>query len=152
MTTELEQEFFKVFGIEPKYIDGCKLADNYWNNEQLQKKYKTFDEYLNINCVEGDSGACFSTCEFAYDCSEYPEITDRVLLELICILSRYNMGMFDHIGAITIKPYEIYACNIKELKEKVLQDAIIKIQELRNVEWQSLFKHQIQQLFKGGEE
>ncbi|MBR2526564.1 hypothetical protein IKE67_08890 [bacterium] len=116
--------------------------------ELEEQFFKTFK--ICKKCSDKKYEKCMGIC---YDCKyfKYPEITDRVLLELVCILSRYNMGMFNHVGTITIKPYEIYVCNIKELKEKVLQDVIIKMQELKNVEWQSLFKHQIQQLFKEGE-
>lgn len=63
MTTELEQQFFKVFGIEPKIYetDGRDIDDN------------------------GD------VCSWYIE-EIYPEITDRVLLELICILGNGGDG------------------------------------------------------------
>ena len=68
---------------------------------------------MNISCIEGDSGACFSTCEFAYDNMQYPKITDRILLELICLYSFYNDEFY--WGDINFR-------NIDELKEFVLDE------------------------------
>lgn len=129
MKTEIERLFFDKFGIEPKHNDGCKLADNYWNNEKLQKQYKTFDEYLNTNCTEGDSGYCFSTCDFAYDDMQYPKITDTILIKLLVILGN------------TTK-LAIFLDNIKtkeDLKYQILDYCIDDVDKL---------KEQAKQLFK----
>ena len=96
MTTELEQQFFKAFGIEPRYIDGCKLNDKYFADEQLQKEYKTLDDYMDFECPHQNE-FCYSTCQYAYDCSEYPEITAEKLLELICILNKFVVLNFSAI-------------------------------------------------------
>lgn len=135
MTTELEQEFYDTFGIEPEHNDGCKLADNYWNNEKLQKQYKTFDEYLNINCTEGDSGLCYSTCDFAYDDLKYPEITAEKLLEILCILSQ----------SYSLK-YERWSFfSVQGLKETILSDCVDAAKKLS---LSSVFANKIQKLFK----
>lgn len=130
MITELEQEFYDTFGIKPEHNDGCKLADNYWNNENLQKQYKNFDEYLNTNCTESDSGLCYSTCDFAYDDLKYPDITAEKLLEMICI---YNNNVYEN--------EKITPSNINTLKEDVLHWFITDFVGNDKI------KHQIQQLF-----
>ena len=115
MTTELEQEFYNTFGIEPKHNDGCKLADNYWNNENLQKQYKTFDEYLNINCTESDSGLCYSTCDFAYDDLKYPDITAEKLIQIFLLLNQWYDWRYG---------VDIEAENVEDFKKEVLQKCI----------------------------
>lgn len=66
MTTELEQEFFKVFEIEPQ-----KLC---FNGDCIAKDEIGYDEKI-----------CDNRC--AYIEREYPKITDRRLLQMICILN-----------------------------------------------------------------
>lgn len=82
MTDELTKTFFDAFGIEP------------------------------------DITSCYHRCNKDLDCKEcneakviYPQITDRILLELICILS----------NKLT---YVILACNTEELKNYVLESCI----------------------------
>ena len=84
MTTKLKQEFFNVFGIEPKYQDACTVEDKYWQNEELANKYGTFDMYMDAKC--GNQENCTTQCDCAYIKEIYPEITDRKLLEMICIV------------------------------------------------------------------
>ena len=109
MTTDIERQFFETFGIEPKHNDGCEISDRYWANEENADKYITFDNYMNTFCPESDSGACFATCPFAYYKEEYPQITDRILLELICIGTQF----FAELVLLT-------SDNIEDLKEQVL--------------------------------
>ena len=64
MTTELEKQFFDTFGIEPREYTqctsmGCRDIYGDCNNCQFHNIYKI----------------------------DYPQITDRILLELICIVS-----------------------------------------------------------------
>lgn len=133
MKTELEQEFFKTFGIEPKIKDGCKYADNYWNNERLANLYGTFDAYLKEKCPY-DNKECYTICSYSYDKEVYPEITDSKLLEMICILNKEGIyGYSDWGGNFVIGE------TVEELKESILTDCI------RN---KSKIFNQIQQLFK----
>lgn len=60
----------------------------------------------------------------------YPEITDRILLELICIIIRDKANYRLHLS--TIK-------NVKDLKNEILNQCI------KN---RALIKHQVQPLFK----
>lgn len=62
MTNELEKQFFQCFGIEPKEYKGCDSfpCSNLGTECENCKDYKLYK-------------------------TEYPQITDRILLELICI-------------------------------------------------------------------
>lgn len=100
MTTELEEQFFKAFGIEP---------------------YKLFSarQGINPNAVI------------------YPQITDRKLLEMICILQRFKDITFNNL----------YFENIEHLKNEVLSQIYkckLKLHEFNAKQLQQ----QIQQLFK----
>ncbi len=81
------KRMMKTVGIKPKYEDGCKIEDKYWNNKKIANLYKAFDDYMNKNCLESDSGACFSTCEYAYNKKVYPPFTAEKQLEIIKLLS-----------------------------------------------------------------
>lgn len=47
---------------------------------------------------------------------EYPEITDHILLELICILTRWHLDERE--------PYEIMSINMEQLKSQILSDSL----------------------------
>lgn len=82
MTNELEKQFFDTFGIEPIACNDC------------------------IECYEANTTP-FPWCEKL----DYPQITDRILLELILI----NMHNEDLFG---------YPTNIRELKDNTLKQLI----------------------------
>lgn len=84
MTSELENRFFEAFGIER----------NCCNN------------YEKETCPEENCTGC--------DYYDYPAITDRILLELICIANRVSTTMSE---------------TIDELKEETLQ-TLIETQEI----------------------
>ena len=107
MTTELEEQFFKVFGIEPIPIK----TYGYW--------------LIKGSIAENDKG----------EKVVYPEITDRKLLEMICVLSQWDADNY----------YQILANNMQDLKNEILNDCINFKQKLKN----KYFDAQIQQLFKG---
>jgi hypothetical protein len=87
MTTELEQEFYKTFEIEP-----------------ISKWHKCKD-YSCVCCDEYDN--C-SKREFIY-----PEITDRKLLKMICINSYFCGVNFHHLWVKN--PDEIKAIILDEI-------------------------------------
>lgn len=64
---------------------------------------------------------------------EYPEITDRILLELICILSQLQGRINDY--------YRIIHSNYEGLKTQILGDCICE---------KEFIKQQVQSLFKEG--
>lgn len=92
MTTELEKQFFDTFGIEPKYKT-CVF-----------KYCKNKKEYDCENCDDREW--------------HYPQITDRILLELICVCSQYG--------------FYPTARNIKDLKLKVLKRLLKLKKNLKN--------------------
>ena len=105
MTNDLEKQFFYTFGIEP------------------------YDRYL--NCPENLEGECKENCNYcdkAEDVYCYPQITDRILLELIYILS-------NQISYILAK------YNIEELKKDILEYCITYADDI---------KHQVRTLFEEG--
>ena len=69
---------------------------------------------------------------------EFPPITDRILLELICILVKCMEDRYSDYDC-----YKIWKTNYKDLKESILDDCIC-YRELNDIE------QQIQALFKEG--
>ncbi|MBQ2391384.1 MAG: hypothetical protein II306_06405 [Clostridia bacterium] len=116
MTTELEQEFFKTFGIKP----------------QIYVCYIGFDRCIDIdfNCHCHNEKPCKNSILV------YPEITDRFLLELICICS-YFCGTNFH---------NLWAKNIPELEAMILEKILLWYASKKY--GHEKCKHQIQQLFK----
>lgn len=124
MTTELEQEFFKVFGIEPieyrknvpclNFLSSgiCNITDERCNPSKCNeyrpdKTSRLWRDFMEV----------------------YPEITDRILLKLIC---KAHCLMFSIQGS-----------SIELLKENILKEFIY---------WKGdVDKSEIQQLFKEGE-
>lgn len=103
MTTETEKQFFEVFGIgETNEID--LLKPEYANQSVCKKCEK--NKY------------CADYCDEAYEA--YPEITDRILLELIVLLSK-----------IMILKYHKFN-NINELKENILTKCIYYNEDISN--------------------
>lgn len=108
MTTELEQEFFNVFGIEP-YIS-C--------NTGFIAHYK------------GRSYVCDAkTCKKCKSNKKvYPEITDRKLLEMICIANKANI--------------EVIGETVEETKNKLLEEMVYWKDDVLYKEIQQLFKEE----------
>lgn len=117
MTNELEKTFFDTFEIEPN-------ADIWW--------------------CENDN----KICDCDYDCDEtcrthktgYPQISDRRLLELICILLSNNSPYMFKLGD----------WDVEKLKDTILT-MCIKLPDF--LEWEDTsdnFKHQVRTLFEEG--
>ena len=133
MTNELEKQFFKYFGIEPRYEDACTVEDKYWDNEELANEYGTFDQYMNCKC--GDQENCTTECSCAYQKEVYPEITDNILLELLVIMTRYT----DIIDGFD---------SVQELKEFVLKELMYSLTQPEC----NIVKHQVRTLFEDSNE
>lgn len=89
MTSEIEEKFFQCFGIEPKCVRRTlKLAMHGYDENDLPEDLRQF----------------ISSQAQVYHV--YPEITDRILLHLLCILNNY--------GNI------ISSNNIKKLEDEIL--------------------------------
>lgn len=103
--TNIERQFFETFGIKPEYKT-C-----------IFKYCKNKKEYDCENCNDREW--------------YYPEITSDILLELICILSKYQKDR----GLLL----EIYEISLNELKEEILEMIIFHNKDL-NYQVKSLFK------------
>ena len=134
MTNELEKQFFQCFGIKPRYEDACTVEDKYWNNEELANEYGTFDQYMNCKC--GNQENCTTECSCAYQRVIYPQITDRILLELICILNSVSV--------------EFKSKCIEDLKREILGEMKILLEYTPNKETAEYIKHQVRTLFEEG--
>lgn len=109
MTNELEKQFFDTFGIEP------------------------------------DITSCYHHCRKDLNCKEcneakviYPQITDHILLELICIRNQY------------LHPFTIYSTKNKFLKNDILECMISIINYFYEHEMgeYSKIKQQVHTLFE----
>ena len=105
MTTNLEKQFFDTFGIEPIIYCSKPILD----------------------CGARKSVTCAKDCEY-YSGVLYPQITDRILLELYCI----TMQIYDELAM-----YRVYT--IEGVKEKTLK-LLIKAQDDAYSKVQALFK------------
>jgi hypothetical protein len=118
MKTELEEEFFKVFGIEPKWRYKVHQFCHFY---LCDKKTILENAYLFKER---------KTCKVKGAKKVYPEITDRKLLEMICIL------------ATTIKQFKVPPkLNIEQLKYHILRNCINE-QENIYTRVKSLFKEE----------
>ena len=99
MTTEIERTFFDTFEIKPKSVKRTlKLAMQGYNESDLPEDLKQF----------------ISSQAQVYNV--YPQITDHILLELICLLADlYDSNSYG---------YPLLSKDINELKEDVLDDLV----------------------------
>ena len=105
---EIEEKFYKTFGIEKKRT--CSHSDTCYNG--------SFDDCEGCN---------------AYI---YPEITDRILLQLLCEL-------------IPLDTLILYSDNINDLRQEILEKCIETMEWINNPNY---FKEVIQSFFTDGEE
>ena len=113
MTTDLEKTFFDTFEIESK--KGCTAYDKLEEHEA--------DVICNDECSE---------CLYFDDV--YPCITDRILLELICIISSNPISVL----------FEPMLSGIKEVE--LLKNSIL----LTCIANEDVIKHQVRTLFEEG--
>lgn len=120
MTTDLEKQFFSTFGIEPKSsFRGCKLGAKYYAEICDEPTCKGCDEEIRK--------------------TEYPQITDRILLELICIWNNACLYLEDNIAPI----------NYQKVTETVLE-YFVDIENYRFAIGKQEIKHQVRTLFEEG--
>ena len=126
--TNTEEQFYKTFEIEPTMLCGCEFKNLYDYRIAYGSDVCIYAE------VEDEKEHC-STCRLAKQIHPlYPVITDRILLELICILNSTN--------GINCTAYE--SKNIKDLEKEILNECI-EIADDKEL------KQQVQALFKGEE-
>lgn len=109
MTTEIEQYFFEVFGIPPLCC----------------KKYLT-------NCMRYNCESCEN---FDNTFSTYPQITDHILLKLICLVGNTDYFLITNEGT---------PIDIEGLKNSVLHSLTIYSKFHKDL------KHQVRELFMEG--
>lgn len=111
--SEIEKQFFETFGIEPERLFICKRE--YHSEVSTQPTCKG--------------------CNEAIEQGEYPQITDRILLELICILGNTNHFLITDEGS---------PIDIDGLKKSVLHSLILQARFNKN----KYLKQQIRKLFE----
>ena len=143
MTNELEKTFFDTFGIEcnisfHQQFNGAQVPrglEFYKKREELAKTgiIKIWHKMLNPR-PEND---CVYWGEY-----HYPQITDRILMELICILSEWRTYLHSS--------YTIKANNTLNLKQDVLKDflKLFKWYEFKKCEKD--INHQVRTVFEEG--
>ena len=119
MTTDLEKQFFDTFGIE---------AFIYCSKPRL-------------DCDARNKKFCRKDCEY-YSGVLYPQITDRILLELICIIHQASLESYG-------EEYYFESVNYKELKKEVIAKCkrLADKNAFSEVTGEHI-KHQVQALFK----
>ena len=118
MTTDLEKRFFDTFGIEkiiPCYK--CNMQNTNWDCKRI--------------CLYDDEKR-----------KEYPQITDSILLELICIIHQASLESYG-------EEYYFESVNYKELKKEVIAKCkrLADKNAFSEVTGEHI-KHQVQALFK----
>lgn len=122
MTTEIEKKFFIVFGIKPKNAFEIKveyLTRNLGGQPEAQTTYKIVYKVANTKSAEikviddirkRDKFSRKFTILESNEIKIYPTITDRILLELICLLNRVECDSY------------IICPDIESLRETVLEN------------------------------
>lgn len=111
MTSKIEKQFYETFRIKKKEYVQC----------------------LSIGCKHPNKDC--KDCEF-HDVrkTDYPRMTDRMLLELICLSSIYLWG--------------IHPKTVNELKDVLLEKYIEYVNLMANENEKQEYIHQVQKLFK----
>ena len=123
MLAELQQKFFETFDIPKVYKTSINTGDLDLNYVEIQAP--TLEKLYEEAQYDLDTPIFFSWFKRSKRWSEeYPQITDRQYLELICILSTY-MNEIDNIQLITAE-------NIDYLKEHILKDCIVCKDKIKN--------------------
>ena len=117
MTSQLQKQFFDTFGIEPKCVKRTlKLAMHGYDENDLPEDLRQF----------------ISSQAQVYHV--YPEITDHILLELICVLASNPIRIL----------FESMFSGIKEVE--LLKNSIL----LTCIANKDTIKHQVRTLFEEG--
>ena len=123
MTNELEKTFLDTFGIRAYYKYLLIDKTSMFHNEKLFDFIKSGKDYLLLKVIK-----------------YHPQITDRILLELICILSRWKQYCISY--------YVIDAANINTLKSDILRDCICMLHWYEFNKCSKYIKQKVQTLFK----
>ena len=118
MTTEIERTFFDTFEIKPKSVKRTlKLAAQGYDESDLPEDLKQF----------------ISSQAQVYNV--YPQITDRILLELICILGNTSYFLITDDGL---------PIDVDGLKKSILHSLTLQAKVDKN----KVLKYQVRTLFE----
>ena len=135
MTTELEKQFFKVFEIPKIFKTTINTGDLDLNYVEIQAP--TLKELYEEARFDFETPIYFSWFKRSKRWrEEYPQITDRHYLELICVLNK-NVSITDRLYRNEM--------TIECLKTMVLHD-LIRVRNIFDI------KHQVQAIFKESEQ
>ena len=124
MTNEIEKKFFDAFGIKAKRVRP------FYCNKNLKNRPCEF-------CIE-EHGKCLSQKEI------FPEITNRILFKLICLLVAHYWKTKEH--------YYLTALDDEHLRKEILSDACYVIDGMFAREKEADFINQVRALFREKEE
>ncbi len=139
MTTELEKQFFETFGINGEYYYNCDLIDTIEPDEKFMLPNCSKSELISF-CKEKEY---YSYCKVVKVYKNYPQITDHILLKLICIINQADLDLYGENDYFM-------ALNYKDLKEEVIAKCkrLADKNAFSEVTGEHI-KHQVQELFKG---
>lgn len=137
MTIDIERQFFDTFGIETEERFYCKKG--YCNRNPSVKENS-------LNCRECENGVYYF----------FPEITDRILLELFDILRKYynlDFWTIDNSFVMDVRDKSASYTNILyrtggDLKYSILRSLQLIVNQKLN--YNENIKQQVQSLFKEG--
>lgn len=134
MTTDIEKQFFETFGIEPS--NTCKYAK--YGYEGTEGTW-----YLcSKNQEECWTYPSDTTCKDKE--ASHPQITDRILLELLCLINQVDMYYYGEEEFYTGFNYDNFKQEIiSKCKRLADKNAFSEVTGEN-------FKHQVQALFKEG--
>lgn len=128
--SDLIKKFFDTFKIEPKF-KGYSDTEELSNGSVIPcgniKYFNTIEEMDKANYW------CFNMWELNEEDKEYPQITDRILLELICICNNTYINGYTNYFTSCGK-------TVEEIKKEILKKCIFLQDDI---------KQQVQELFKG---
>lgn len=143
MTTEIEKKFFDAFGIEcnrhhHQQFNGCQVQRGLEFFKERQKLVeKGFIKIWHKMLTPRPENDCVYWGEY-----HYPIITDRILLELICLLVSHYWKTKEH--------YYLTALDIEHLRKEILSDACYVIDGMFAHEKEADFIRQVRDLFGEG--
>lgn len=146
MTNETEKEFFDAFGIECNILQHQQF--NYAQVPRGLEFFKTREKFVDAGMIKISYKKLTPTpgndCIYWGEC-HYPTITDRILLELIEIIIKFDFGIridYDADG------YGIASENYSGHFEENLKDSVLDYLITNKTE----FYHQVRALFGESEE
>ena len=135
MTTEIEKTFFDTFGIEKVTTYSCYEYYTYERGIDIWGEH--CEKYLK------DGGEC-DNCDKKAFIQEYPQITDRILLELIRIIGKKPFGY--------LQCENTYSTNLGDTRDMITVEADSLKEGLLTLAMQNKvvlrIKHQVRTLFE----